>query len=99
MRCRMKAPNLAGLPASLKTAKRWVLWKIESHPKTGKPTKVPYSVAGFKASSINPRSWASFDDVCKKLKQYDGAGYVLGPNASGKYCVAGFDIDTCLGPK
>src|SRR4051794_6344386 len=94
----MKAPNLSGLPPSLLSTPRWVLWKIEPHPKTKKPTKVPYGPHGGRISSTNAAHWSDFEAVRKVVKRYSGPGYVLGRGRGGKFWVVGIDLDQCLGP-
>ena len=93
--------NLASVPEELRLLKQWVLWRLErptnkpsqiSH--ANKPTKVPYSVKGYRASSNKPYTWASFDQVARVLQQgrYHGVGFCLAPNDG----LVGIDLDDCL---
>lgn len=83
--------NIEMLP---KEKKQWVLWKREEVKKLGIPTgeftKVPYSLAGRKASSINKTTWATHKEVSEKRHLYDGIGFVL----DGSYL--GVDLDHVL---
>lgn len=80
------------IPPSLQADPRWVLWR---HVRRQKPNgesvwaKLPMTTEGGPASSTNPQTWASFDDVADVfiLGGYDGVGYVLSPE------VQGIDLD------
>jgi len=54
----------ASIPAQLRAADRWVLWRAEPDG-TGKPRKVPYRVSDpeRRASSTDPETWSSFADA------------------------------------
>jgi len=82
--------NFDAIPEILKNERRWVLWKQETTEK-GRPTKVPYydyishydnSGHIAKASSKDPRTWSSFDDIVSrytnKYAEFDGIGFMLG---------------------
>lgn len=69
------------------TEKRWVNFRIETVK--GKTTKVPYSITGRKASSTDPKSWATFAEAYKKDKH---VGIVFTPECN----LLGIDIDHCL---
>ena len=90
----MKIPSI-DIPAIAELAARdqWVAWRREK--RNGKGTKVPYqAVNGRRASSTDPKTWASFDAAkaaCEK-GGYDGIGYVLAE--SDPY--VGVDLDDCL---
>lgn len=43
--------------------RQFMLWRIESNPETGKPTKVPYSIYGGKGSSTSSDKWCSAEDA------------------------------------
>lgn len=45
------------------TQKRFVAWKLET--RKGKTTKLPYQINGKLASSTNPATWATFEQVKK----------------------------------
>ena len=77
-----------------KDKKQWVLWKREELRELGVPTgeftKIPYSLSGRKASSINEKTWSTYDEVIKKRHLYDGIGFVF----DGSYL--GVDLDHVL---
>jgi len=66
---------------------RWVNWKMETVG--GRPTKVPYSFKGGKASSTNPDTWGTLDECMKVSKQ---CGLVCIPSRTSLF----IDIDHCL---
>jgi putative DNA primase/helicase len=65
------------IPQELRQTKQWLLWRYEL--RDGKPTKVPYTVKGRLASSTNPTTWATFEEVlaCLLKGGYDGTGFVI----------------------
>lgn len=74
-------------PEELKRLPRWVLWRyIEDR-------KVPHTVRGNKASSTNPKTWASYDEVVAAFADapgdWEGLGFVLGDG------ICGIDLDDC----
>lgn len=76
----------------LKLKKSWVLWKKEA--RAGQMTKIPYSVNGSLASSVDENTWSHYDDVVNKRKQNPsyGVGFVLPLDNS----IVAVDIDHCL---
>ena len=81
-------PIWENIPQELKSRPRWVFWRYEFVK--GKWTKPPYQRDGSKASSTDPATWATFDDIRNAYGtgDYDGIGIVL--NADG---LLGFDFD------
>lgn len=83
----------------MKAAGRWCLWKKEE--RDGKTTKAPYSarVKGFKASSTNPATWATYEEATAALEtgEYSGLGFMLGKE--GDKTFVGLDIDHCRNPE
>jgi hypothetical protein len=75
----------------LKKQRRWVLWRLES--REAKETKVPYQRNGYGASSTDPSTWATFDEVEEHAHKFSGVGVVLG-ELDGVH-VFGVDIDNC----
>jgi putative DNA primase/helicase len=75
-----KCTDFEQIPAELKDYDQWLLWKIEPQLK-GRPKKVPYTISGYKASSTNPETWSSFDEVFeiyqKSAGAYSGIGFVF----------------------
>lgn len=72
-------------------SKRWVAFRIEE--RKGKKTKLPYSLSGKLASSTDPKTWATYDEVEKVIsdpkKKFDGLGIVFTPEEN----LLGIDID------
>jgi putative DNA primase/helicase len=89
----MTIQNLSAVPAELRNAQRWVLWISE--PRDGKLTKVPYSVLGEMASTIDPTTWTTFTDAEKEYDPslYNGLGFVISPP------YVGIDLDKCRDAK
>lgn len=89
-------PSSIIAPATLIARRQWVLWRAEG----AKGSKVPYTIGGVRrASSTDPRTWASFDDVLRCFERdperYSGIGYVL----SGDDGLVGVDLDDCRDPE
>jgi putative DNA primase/helicase len=82
------------VPDDLSERDQWVLWRFED--RNGRPTKVPYQVGGRRASSTDPKTWASFEDVTKEWRKsdgwYSGLGFVF--SALDPFC--GIDLDDSL---
>jgi hypothetical protein len=86
------------VPTTLATRPQWVLWRNEPKADTpGEFDKVPYSAGGRKASSTDPRTWATLSTVRKVYARggYTGLGYVF----SGKDGLVGIDLDDCRNPE
>lgn len=79
------------IPQELKQFKQWLLWKLENV--NGRPSKVPYSITGRRASTTDPGTWGSFDEVKSKYEAggYDGIGFVFTENDP--FCA--IDLDHC----
>lgn len=85
--------QLLGIPAELRALNRWVMWQLVQ--RKGRWTKMPKTVDGAAASSTDPSTWSTFDDVCDALLMgdgFDGIGLVLGTD------VQGIDLDDCRDP-
>jgi primase-polymerase (primpol)-like protein len=70
---------VANIPLELIALPQWVLWRYEDRGGP-KPTKVPITCMGYKASVTNPEHWSSFEDVLKFAARpgfCDGYGYVF----------------------
>jgi putative DNA primase/helicase len=80
------------VPQMMKTSKRWLLWR--SDDRNGKPSKVPYSITGSKASVNDPKTWTTFELAVDALDSqgsgFSGIGFVLGDG------FLGIDIDNCI---
>jgi hypothetical protein len=85
------------VPAIAELAKvpRWVCWRTCANRRTGRLTKVPFTPAGSKASSTDPRSWSSYPECFKAAfveGRHDGVGRVIVPDEG----IVGVDLDQCL---
>jgi hypothetical protein len=75
------------LVQSFGSQKRWVNYRLQAVD--GKVTKVPYTSAGSAASSTDPATWSTHDDV---VRVSDKVGIVFTPDQK----LLGIDIDHCL---
>lgn len=66
---------------------RWVTWKLQE--RKGKTTKIPFDLFGDMASSIDPKTWSTYDEV-KNFS--DNVGIMFGPSQT----LLGIDIDKVL---
>jgi len=78
-------------PGELRTADQFVCWREED--RDGDITKVPYSVHGGRASSINPKTWAPFEAAIDYAEEHSmsGIGFVFTEDDP----YAGIDLDKC----
>lgn len=85
-------PKFDTVPDELKAIPQWVLWKA-IHNKREVLEKIPCQTNGKPASSTDPNTWASFDDIKAAYEyaphKYGGIGFVL--TKSDPYAV--LDID------
>lgn len=91
----MPTPDLFPLfPPEPKKYRQWVLWRLEK-TREGKFTKVPYNLAGWKASHADSRTWAHYEPACRKYlansHKYNGIGFVF----SDEDPFTGTDLDHC----
>ncbi len=90
----------ATIPDELKQGRRWVNWRLESRANvsTGetKRTKVPYRPDGRTASSTDPATWSTFNDVWAAYRRggFDGVGIVLSKDSG----LVGVDLDHVRAP-
>jgi putative DNA primase/helicase len=77
------------IPAELRELPQWVNWRLET--REGRLTKVPYRATepSVRASSTDPRTWATFEQAVAASNQADGIGFVF--TAGDPYC--GIDLD------
>ena len=68
--------------------KRWLNWRKET--RDGKVTKVPYTTTGQRASSTDPATWGTLDEVLAAQKRFDGIGIVFDGTQ------LGIDLDHCI---
>lgn len=74
---RVKPENI---PARLRRLPQWIGWDFERDER-GAWTKVPKALAGYRASSTDPRDWSSFDAVLAAHQSGlgSGIGYITTP--------------------
>lgn len=71
----------------LKQEKRWVSWKLIN--KDGKLTKIPFKINGHPASSTDPATWVTYQEIKDKNLPI---GIIFTPEET----LLGVDIDKCL---
>jgi primase-polymerase (primpol)-like protein len=80
------------IPDVLRNARAWVNWRYGE--RNGKPTKLPVGPSGQPASTTDPRTWSSLEDVLGPSVRADGIGFVftgeVGPDG---LCIGGIDLD------
>lgn len=82
-----RAAKRSPLPRKLLNRDRWVRWRFET--RNGKPTKVPITLDGRRASSTDPTTWTQHA-IASKSTLGEGLGFVLG---DGIGCI---DVDHCV---
>ncbi|KAB2278199.1 DNA primase [Staphylococcus epidermidis] len=90
--------NSLEIPDELIELPQWVLWRAEWDNKRQQYNKVPYSYAGYRASSTNKDTWTIFDaihNLYEKNDEYDGIGFMLSDNDN--YIV--LDVDNAIDVK
>lgn len=93
----IRPANLDQFPVELKARQQWVLWRLEApatDPK-GKPTKIPYQITGAKASSTEPETWNTFQEVVAHQDGYAGLGFVVQQKSG----IVFVDLDHCVNPE
>lgn len=71
---------------NIKKEKIWIGWKLVQRPDDAKPTKVPIQKDGQFASSTDPKTWATYDEVG------ENKGVVFEPTVG----IIGIDFDHCI---
>jgi putative DNA primase/helicase len=81
----------SNFPQEIKDLRRFLLWRREWNEKQGQWRKVPYRAVGRKASSSNPQTWNTFDNVLATYEKapdwFSGIGITLGDG------ITGIDLD------
>src|SRR5438132_13611501 len=82
------ATDPAGIPAELRNARRWVLWRLVWKPKKsggGKWDKPPFQTNGRPAKSNDPTTWTTFAEAEAAFRRggFDGLGVMLGDGFAG----------------
>lgn len=73
------------IPSEMLAFNQWVVWALEPRPGSDKPTKMPYTKTGQRASVSDPSTWMSYHDAVTYLIQsriagneaVQGIGFVL----------------------
>jgi len=81
------------IPDDLAERDQWVLWRYVGQGVESK--KIPFQIDGHAASSTNPRSWSTMEEVTAVLERdpsYAGLGFVFSPDDP--FC--GIDLDDCI---
>ncbi len=88
------SPDFDGIPAEMKSAPRWVLWRLVWKPKDKRWTKVPFGKDGRAAKSNDPTTWTTFATVLSAYRagRFDGVGFMLGDG------FVGIDLDDVRDP-
>jgi primase-polymerase (primpol)-like protein len=79
------------IPEELTALRQWIIWRFEDRGGP-KPTKVPHTTMGYRASATNPEHWSTLDAVLRAADRpgfADGIGFVF--TADDPYC--GIDLD------
>jgi primase-polymerase (primpol)-like protein len=82
------------LPPELTECRQWILWRYEQRADSTKPTKVPHTCTGHKASTTKPDHWSGFPyalSMSRRAGFADGIGFVF--TADDPFC--GIDLDNC----
>ena len=87
--------NFDGIPTTMKAHPQWVLWRTEQ--RDGKATKVPYQPSDRRASTTDPQTWSSFDEVQQAYEAggFDGVGFVFSEYDD----LVFIDLDGCRDPQ
>jgi hypothetical protein len=78
---------------------RWLVWHLEPHKDSGKPTKMPYQARNpsRKAESNDPSTWATLTEALRtyhSTPDLGGVGLCLLPGE-----LIAFDLDNCIDPE
>ena len=87
--------ELQAIPDALCDLPRWVCWCVRKLK--DRPTKVPIDAkSGRNASSVDPKTWATFEQAVEHARQTGnrGIGFVLANDDD----IVGVDLDKCRDP-
>lgn len=89
-------PSFDSVPAALRERAQWVLWRLVHRPRAKKPPKIPFGPSGAAASTTDPATWSTFDEVRAAYGTggFDGVGFVF--TADDPF--VGIDLDLCRDP-
>lgn len=92
----MTSNGFNAVPISLRSTAQWAVWKLVPQTARPKPLKVPFTVTGQPADSMNPAQWGSYEAAYetwnKNQSTYNGLGFLFVPQGE----FAGLDIDNCV---
>lgn len=88
------APDFVNIPEALRLRPQWVTWRFVLRDR--KWTKIPFDPFGRHASTTDPTTWGTFDEVRASYLRggSDGIGFVF----SGEDGFTGVDLDSCVNP-
>ncbi len=72
--------SYSAIPEEMRLLPNWVLWRLEyPNGPDKKPTKKPYQVNGYGASSVDPSHWVTFEAAFNVLQLggFSGLGFVF----------------------
>lgn len=83
--------SFKNIPKELTELNQWVCWKAVVRESDGKVTKPPFNPRGFRASTVEPKHWSSFESCVNAVKagKFTGIGFVFTENDP----YAGIDMD------
>ncbi len=89
-------PSFDAIPAVLRERRQWVLWRLRLKAGAKKATKIPFCSSGGAASSTDPATWSSFEEVREAYEAggFDGVGFVFTSDDP----FVGIDLDGCRDP-
>lgn len=87
------AANFDAIPEELRGLRQWCVYKLEVVD--GNKTKVPYQIAGMRASSTDSKTWSSFKAALaayQDLEGFDGLCFMLAEDNG----IVFIDLDDCI---
>src|SRR5450756_120991 len=82
------------VPTDLTELDQWVLWRHET--RDSNPTKIPCQLTGDHASTTDPSTWATYEQVVAvwtaQPDKFAGIGFVFSPDDP----FTGIDLDDCI---
>src|SRR5713101_6976808 len=83
------------IPQELRDLSQWVCWKLVQKKGAPKPTKVPVQPNCRPASTTDPRTWSTFDQVVAAAPRFSGIGFVFKKGQG----LVGIDFDAVRDPR
>lgn len=89
-------PDYSVVPNEIRILRKWVMWRFDWIITEGNWAKVPYHPNGYKASTVAPDQWSTFESCLATFEQskskYDGIGFVFSKDDD----YIGVDLDACV---